>query len=51
MGQTFKAQAEAKRRKKTVLGHLKQEHIGDYFVLGIGDSASWRSDDQDRYTF
>ena len=46
MGQTFKSQAEAKRRKKMVLGHLKQEHIGDYFMVDIGDSASWRRDDQ-----
>ena len=46
MGQTLKAQAKANRRKKTVLGHLKQEHTDDYFVVGIGDSASGRSDDQ-----
>lgn len=44
MGQTHEAQAKANRRKKTVLEHVKQEHIGD-FGVGIGDSASWRSDD------
>ena len=44
MGQTHEAQAKANRRKKTVLEHVKQEHIGD-FGVGIGDSDSWRSDD------
>jgi hypothetical protein len=41
MGQMIEAHAKANRRKKTVSGHLKQEHLGD-FGVGIDDSASWR---------
>ena len=45
MGQTIEAHAKAEQRMKTVFGHLKQEHLGD-FGVGNGGYASRRRDDQ-----